>query len=103
MLTCSLICYILFSMSIFLGIEFHASYLNYIAFIGLVIATFNVMFVIAHNQYTNKQIKFIVNFLLFQLIHIYLYLTHLLSVKFEINTQSESKVLNIFNWCYRKK
>jgi hypothetical protein len=50
-------------------------------------------------DYKNKQFKFIVNFLTFQFIHIYLYLAHLLSVKFEINAQKES---NIFNWCFRK-
>jgi len=93
MLLCSLICYILFSMSIYLGIEFHTSYFNYIAFIGLFISTFNIIFIIN----SNKQIKFIVNFLIFQFIHIYLYLTHLLSVKFELNSQFESKMFNIFN------
>jgi purine-cytosine permease-like protein len=88
MFTCSFICYILFSMSVFLGIEFHRSYFNYIAFIGLFITTFNVILIIENQQYKNKEIKYnIINFLIFQLIHIYLYLAHLLSVKFEINTQ----------------
>lgn len=99
MIICSLICYILFFISILFGIEFHRSYFNYIAFIGLFISTCNIILII---NYKNKHLKFIVNFLIFQLIQIYLYLAHLLSVKFELNIQSESKVLNIFNWCWRQ-
>jgi hypothetical protein len=90
-------------MSIFFGIEFHTSYLNYIAFIGLFVSTINTVLIINYNQYKNKQIKFIVNFLIFQLIQIYMYLAHLLSIKFELNIQSESNILHLFNGCCRKK
>jgi len=95
-LLCTFICYILFSMSIYFGIDFHRSYFNYIAFIGLFISTFNVILIIN----CNKKMKFfIINFLIFQFIHIYLYLAHLLSVKFELNFQSKlkSKFFNRFN------
>ena len=102
MIICSLICYILFFIIILFGIEFHRSYFNYIAFIGLFISTFNIILIINYDKYKNEHLKFIINFLIFQLIQIYLYLTHLLSVKFELNIQSESKVFNIFNWCCRK-
>lgn len=94
-LLCCFICYILFSISIYFGIEFHESYYNYIAFIGLFISSFNVILIIN----SNKQMKlFLINFLIFYLIHIYLYLAHLLSVKFELNNQAKkSKFFNIFN------
>ena len=68
MIICSLIYYILFSMSTFFRIEFHKSYFNYIAFIGLIISTFNLILIINYNKY--KQIRFIENFLIFQLIHL---------------------------------
>jgi hypothetical protein len=91
MLVCSLVCYIVFSI---IGIEFHRSYLNYIAFIGVFLSTLNMIYLI--NQ--TKQMKFMINYLLFQFIHLYLYLAHLLSVKFELNfSSSESKIFNIFN------
>ncbi|UJR21762.1 hypothetical protein I4U23_024837 [Adineta vaga] len=84
----SLVCYILFASNILFGIELHTSYLNYIAFLGLVVSTFNIRFIITHQQ--NQEIKSIVDLVMFQLVHIYQYLTHLLSVKFEFNLQSES-------------
>ncbi|CAF2040552.1 unnamed protein product [Rotaria magnacalcarata] len=80
MLLCSFTCYLLFSTSSFLGIEFHTSYLNYIAFIGLAIGTYNLMLILNSNK--NIPMKFIIHFLTLQLMHIYLYLAHLLSVKF---------------------
>lgn len=57
-------------MCIYIGIEFHY---NYISFLGLMIGSFNVMLMFNNNKHQQM------NFLVLQLIHIYLYLTHLLS------------------------
>ena len=70
----------LFFLSLSFGKIFDHSYLNYIAFLGLCISTINVIFIFN----SNKPMKSIINFLLFQFVQIYAYLTHLLSVKFEL-------------------
>ncbi len=79
MLLYTLICYILFSISIYFEFGFYTSYLNYIAFIGIILSTMNMIFLINQQQ----PMKYMISYLLFQFIHLYLYLAHLLSVKFE--------------------
>lgn len=74
-------CYLLFSINISYEKYFQGNICNYIAFIGLCISTFNVVLIINCNQ----QMKLlIINFLIFYLVHIYLYITHLLSIQFEL-------------------
>ena len=80
MLACSLLCYVLFSMSTYVGLELHSSALNYLAFLGLLVGTSN----IGSCTFMDQSRVFMVNFFTFQLIHIYLYLAHLLSVRFEL-------------------
>lgn len=85
LLLSTLICYLLFSISLYFNLGFSTSYLNYIAFLGVLLTTFNLIFLI--NQ--TKPTKLIIEHLVFQFIHLYLYLTHLLSVQFELNTSSQ--------------
>lgn len=100
MLISSLVWYILFSTPVYLGFELHASVLNYIAFLGLMTGTGNVMLIIDENQLGRKPSILVINFLLVQLIHIYLYLTHLLSVRFEIGFQTKEKLPTTFRWVH---
>lgn len=80
---CSLVCHALFTVPTLLGMSLRASCLNYIAFLGLAVATFNVVFIIERSQF--ETIEAASDILLLQLVHVYLYLTHLLSVAFEMN------------------
>jgi hypothetical protein len=80
MLGCSLLCYVLFSMSTYVGLKVHSSALNYLAVLGLLVGTSNIGSCTAMDQSR----VFVMNFSSFQLIHIYLYLAHLLSVRFEL-------------------
>ena len=79
----SLISYLLFATNILLGIQIHRSYLNYLAFVGLVVSTFNVRLILSQQEHQQ-----IVDLLTTQFVHIYQYITHLLSVKFELNPES---------------
>ena len=79
------VCYLLFSISVYFDLGFSTSYLNYIAFIGVLLTTFNLIFLI--NQ--SKQTKSVIEHLVFQFIHLYLYFAHLLSVQLEFNTSSQ--------------
>jgi hypothetical protein len=104
-LICSFIFYTIFSMCIYLGLALQTSLLNYIAYLGLAIGTWHMMFIFDDVNYRNQtKLSSIItmNILLVQLIHIYLYLTHLLSVKFEMKLDHSERILpNRFGWLYK--
>ena len=102
MLISSLVCYILFSTGICVGLELQASALNHLAFLGLFTGTCNVLLTIDENQPGRKSTILVINFLLLQFIHIYLYLAHLLSVQFEIRPQTKEKLPSILRWVHRE-
>ena len=85
LLLCTLVCYLLFSISVYLDLGFSTSYLNYIAFLGVILTSFNLIFLINEIQ----PMELAIEHLVFQFIHLYLYLAHLLSVQFEQNPSSE--------------
>lgn len=82
LLSLSLIFYSLFLLSRYSRIEFHNNYFNYLACFGLILSTVNLILILN----SKKSNYSFVSILSHQLIHIYFYLTHLLSVKFELNS-----------------
>lgn len=85
LLLSTFICYLLFFMSVYFDRGFSTSYLNYIAFLGVILTSFNLIFLINEIQPLGLAIEHLV----FQFIHLYSYLAHLLSVQFELNSSSE--------------